>query len=129
MANQRIIDLESQLSTDQVPALNLDVVTATEPGTEASKFATPDVSRQPTIQNSYAAAASRGKSASKPKPAHRRKTTARQMEAIHRLFQPVAATHDYQYLYLPSRYREPISRLRDKLHKHQGEKVRRAKTR
>ena len=117
IANQRIIDLESQLSTDQVPALNLDVATATEPGTEASKFATTDVPHQPAPQNSYAAAASRGKSVSKPKPTHRRKTTARQMEAIHRRFQPVASSHDYQYLYLPSRYREPVSSLRAKLHK------------
>ncbi|KAG1350917.1 hypothetical protein G6F61_014704 [Rhizopus arrhizus] len=39
------------------------------------------------------------------------------MEAIHRRFQPVAESHDYQYLYLPSRYREPISSLRAKLAK------------
>ncbi|KAG1434701.1 hypothetical protein G6F56_014219 [Rhizopus delemar] len=56
--------------------------------------------------------AARGKSATAPKPVRRRKPTARQMEAIHRRFQPVAASHDYQYLYLPSRYREPISSLR-----------------
>ncbi|KAG0924449.1 hypothetical protein G6F57_020505 [Rhizopus arrhizus] len=39
------------------------------------------------------------------------------MEAIHRRFVPVAAHHDYEYVYLPSRYREPISSLRSKLHK------------
>ncbi|KAG1435718.1 hypothetical protein G6F56_013863 [Rhizopus delemar] len=39
------------------------------------------------------------------------------MQAVHRTFQPVAESHDYKYLYFPSRYREPISSLRAKLQK------------
>ncbi|KAG1437165.1 hypothetical protein G6F56_013236 [Rhizopus delemar] len=118
LAQQRILDLESQLSQDHVPALVLDTPPATsEPGTEASKFASNDLPREQAQPTSFAAAAARGKSATAPKPVRRRKPTARQIEAIHRRFQPVATSHDYQYLYLPSRYREPISSLRAKLAK------------
>ncbi|KAG1035483.1 hypothetical protein G6F43_013222 [Rhizopus delemar] len=119
LAQQRIAELEAQISTDAIPILELDPK-ATQ-GTEASKYATPTVSLTTTSKPlSFAAVANKGKDAPAPKskaPARRRKTTARQMEAIHRRFVPVAAHHDYEYVYLPSRYREPISSLRSKLHK------------
>ncbi|CAO3700865.1 unnamed protein product [Rhizopus stolonifer] len=116
LAQQRILDLEFQLSMDHVPTLVLDPTTATE----SSKYATQDLTSQPAPQTSFAAAAARGKSAPAPKATkslRRRKPTARQMQAIHRTFQPVADSHDYKYLYLPSRYHEPISSLRAKLQK------------
>lgn len=119
-ANKRITDLESQLSSDYVPELSLDTIPTALPGSEVSKFAAPRVQNTSSNPNSFAAAASRGQSAPTPKPnksVRRRKPTARQMEAIHRRFQPVTDTHDYKYLYFPSRYREPISSLRAKLHK------------
>ncbi|KAG1488510.1 hypothetical protein G6F53_013566 [Rhizopus delemar] len=76
----------------------------------------------PTATNtlSFAAVALKGKdtNATKPKtPARRRKITAKQMEVIHRRFVPVTSRPDYEYVYLPSRYREPISSLRAKLQK------------
>ncbi|EIE79414.1 hypothetical protein RO3G_04119 [Rhizopus delemar RA 99-880] len=119
LAQQRIAELEAQVSTEAIPTLVLDPKVTQ--GTEASKYATPNASLTSTSQPlSFAAVATKGKDAPAPKskaPARRRKTTARQMEAIHRRFVPVAAHHDYEYVYLPSRYREPISSLRSKLHK------------
>ncbi|KAG0775239.1 hypothetical protein G6F18_013983 [Rhizopus arrhizus] len=119
LAQQRIAELEAQISTDAIPAFSLD--TKEPQGTEASKYAIPSTSlASSTKPLSFAAVATKGKDAPAPKskaPSRRRKTTARQMEAIHRRFVPVAAHHDYEYVYLPSRYREPISSLRSKLHK------------
>ncbi|KAG1034667.1 hypothetical protein G6F43_013363 [Rhizopus delemar] len=119
LAQQRIAELEAQVSTEAIPTLVLDPKVTQ--GTEASKYATPTASLTSISQPlSFAAVANKGKDAPAPKskaPARRRKTTARQMEAIHRRFVPVAAHHDYEYVYLPSRYREPISSLRSKLHK------------
>ncbi|KAG1032560.1 hypothetical protein G6F43_013750 [Rhizopus delemar] len=118
LAQQRIAELEAQVSTDAIPTLVLDPK-ATQ-GTEASKYATQNASLTSTSKPlSFAAVANKGKDVPAPKskaPTRRRKTTARQMEAIHRRFVPVAAHHDYEYVYLPSRYREPISSLRSKLH-------------
>ncbi|KAG0847098.1 hypothetical protein G6F17_012837 [Rhizopus arrhizus] len=119
LAQQRIAELEAQVSTEAIPTLVLDSKVAQ--GTEASKYATPSTSLTSSTEPlSFAAVATKGKDAPVPKskaPSRRRKTTARQMEAIHRRFVPVAAHHDYEYVYLPSRYREPISSLRSKLHK------------
>ncbi|KAG0890396.1 hypothetical protein G6F34_012570 [Rhizopus arrhizus] len=119
LAQQRIAELEAQICTDAIPAFTLD--TKEPQGTEASKYAIPSTSlTSSTKPLSFAAVATKGKDAPAPKskaPSRRRKTTARQMEAIHRRFVPVAAHHDYEYVYLPSRYREPISSLRSKLHK------------
>ncbi|KAG1018538.1 hypothetical protein G6F43_014384 [Rhizopus delemar] len=90
LAQQRIAELEAQISTDAIPILELDAK-ATQ-GTEASKYATPTASLTSTSQPlSFAAVANQGKDAPAPKskaPARRRKTTARQMEAIHRRFVP-----------------------------------------
>ncbi|KAG0812738.1 hypothetical protein G6F19_013288 [Rhizopus arrhizus] len=119
LAQQRIAELEAQICTDAIPAFTLD--TKEPQGTEASKYAVASTSlASSTKPLSFAAVATKGKDAPAPKskaPSRRRKTTARQMEAIHRRFVPVAAHHDYEYVYLPSRYREPISSLRSKLHK------------
>ncbi|KAG1034995.1 hypothetical protein G6F43_013315 [Rhizopus delemar] len=119
LAQQRIAELEAQISTDAIPAFTLD--TKEPQGTEASKYASTSTP-VPTATNtlSFAAVALKGKdaNATKPKtPARRRKITAKQMEVIHRRFVPVTSRPDYEYVYLPSRYREPISSLRAKLQK------------
>ncbi|KAG1437754.1 hypothetical protein G6F55_014047 [Rhizopus delemar] len=99
LAHQRIAELEAQVSTEAIPTLVLDAKVTQ--GTEASKYATPNAALTSTSQPlSFAAVATKGKDAPAPKskaPVRRRKTTARQMEAIHRRFVPVAAHHDYEY--------------------------------
>ncbi|KAG1607424.1 hypothetical protein G6F44_013782 [Rhizopus delemar] len=90
LAQQRIAELEAQVSTEAIPTLVLDPK-ATQ-GTEASKYATQNASLTSTSKPlSFAAVATKGKDAPAPKskaPTRRRKTTARQMEAIHRRFVP-----------------------------------------
>ncbi|KAG1059659.1 hypothetical protein G6F42_028240 [Rhizopus arrhizus] len=90
LAQQRIAELEAQICTDAIPAFSLD--TKEPQGTEASKYATPSASLTSSTEPlSFAAVATKGKDAPAPKskaPSRRRKTTARQMEAIHRRFVP-----------------------------------------
>ncbi|KAG0834577.1 hypothetical protein G6F17_013950 [Rhizopus arrhizus] len=77
LAQQRIAELEAQVSTEAIPTLVLDSKVAQ--GTEASKYATPSTSLTSSTEPlSFAAVATKGKDAPVPKskaPSRRRKTT------------------------------------------------------
>jgi len=126
-ANIRIQELEKQ-STTSVEFPVLAPTSSSTQGTEASKYASAIVNKNSTTEEStqssaisFASVAAKGKHASTPpktpKAKRTRRITPRQFQAITRTFTTVSESHGYQYIYLPSRYREAISSLRTKLRK------------
>ncbi|EIE83029.1 hypothetical protein RO3G_07734 [Rhizopus delemar RA 99-880] len=124
-ATLRIQELEQQtVVIDDFPALEPEPKLAQ--GSEASRWAN-TLETKPTVDStqstslSFLAAATKGQKATPPpkgnKPKRSRRITPRQYQAITRAFSPVSDSSGYQYIYLPSRYREPISSLRAKLRK------------
>ncbi|KAG1031593.1 hypothetical protein G6F43_013922 [Rhizopus delemar] len=104
-----------------------------ELGTAHSKYATPTTPAARTTprdppapavstpsQPPFLAAATRGQTTTTtvvPAKVHRRRNplTSRQRQALARSFMPASDNQGYQYLYLPTRFRERISSLRKKL--------------
>ena len=116
-AQQRIKELEASRVQVTPPP---QVSAAPKPlGTEASiwKSPAPDTSKS-APRPSYADAAIKGKQVPSPKKKttlrSNKAPTKRQLQVVARTFKPVSDTQGYQYIYLPCRYREPISSARRK---------------
>ncbi|KAG1442059.1 hypothetical protein G6F55_013072 [Rhizopus delemar] len=134
LARQEINELKSRLGSpipqEQPTPMAEDFP---ELGTAHSKYATPTTPvarttpRDPPVlavstpsQPSFLATATRGQTTTDtvvPVKVHRRRNplTSRQRQALARSFMPVSDNQGYQYLYLPTRFRERISSLRKKL--------------
>ncbi|EIE90004.1 hypothetical protein G6F46_013035 [Rhizopus delemar] len=134
LARQEINELKSRLGSpipqEQPTPMAEDFP---ELGTAHSKYATPTTPvarttpRDPPVlavstpsQPSFPATATRGQTTTDtvvPVKVHRRRNplTSRQRQALARSFMPVSDNQGYQYLYLPTRFRERISSLRKKL--------------
>ncbi|KAG1039311.1 hypothetical protein G6F43_012542 [Rhizopus delemar] len=125
-AHTRIAELEKSFErTADSPRIPSPAIKLVQ-GSEASKYSdTVDIEPTPIpappTAPSFAAAALKGaKAQPKPiasNPKRHRRVTPRQYKAIARSFTTVSESHGYQYIYLPSRNREPISVLRSKLRK------------
>ncbi|RCH89366.1 hypothetical protein CU098_005161, partial [Rhizopus stolonifer] len=125
-ANRKIEELEKKEPVSEHFPI-LEQPTKPFQGTEASRHATVKTVVEPpqephrTIPRSFASAAIKGKSAPPPlktsKNKRTRRVTPRPYQAITRTFTATSATSGYKYLYLPCRFREPISSLRAKLKK------------
>lgn len=113
IATKRIEELESQHSP---PVSNV----ARPAGSEASKYALPEVPLPTPIETLTAksaptfasVAASSKNNGVAQKNRRRRPISRRQHETIVRRFTPMSDNQGYQYLYLPSRFRERISKTR-----------------
>ncbi|KAG1501980.1 hypothetical protein G6F52_012410 [Rhizopus delemar] len=126
LARQEINELKSRLGSpipqEQPTPMAEDFP---ELGTAHSKYATPTTPvarttpRDPPVlavstpsQPSFLATATRGQTTTDtvvPVKVHRRRNplTSRQRQALARSFMPVSDNQGYQYLYLPTRFREP----------------------
>lgn len=129
-AKARIAELEAnkpqqQIQQQQQPKSRVGIEASmwspSSPATTNTK--TKPASPAPVIAPApYKAAALKGKKAvpPAPKPAAtrpRKALSSRQLQVVARTFTPVSGTHGYQYIYLPSRFRESISSARGKLAK------------
>ncbi|ORE00714.1 hypothetical protein BCV72DRAFT_326047 [Rhizopus microsporus var. microsporus] len=126
-AQARIAELEAsqtqQPQQPQQPKLHVGTEASKWKSTSATPTAKPNPPPQPaTIPAPYKAAALKGKKTAPPAPKPsttrpRKVLSTRQLQVVARTFTPVSGTHGYQYIYLPCRFREPITSARGKLAK------------